>query len=363
MKYQHIVSYVADALWALHPAKLAELLAVLAFRAAGKEFSDAEIAARIGDTGSRASGPTSRGAVAVIPIRGVIAHRISGMDQSSGGTSCEGIASMIDQVAADPSIGTIVYDLDSGGGTVVGIQELSAKMFALRGKVKQVAQINSMAASAAYWLAAQCDERVCLPSGSAGSIGVYSAHQDLSRALEKEGISVELISAGKFKLEGSPFAPLSPEARAIRQASVDAAYAQFTKDVARGLGVSPAEVRNGYGEGRALGAKDAKAAGLVDRIATMDETLGRLVGRPPAAGGMRAEDLRDTSVEARARRAYIDALILSGRGRLHGAGELRAEGEPSELAPPPQPDAVDLDDLDDLEDLTADARARRRRLL
>jgi signal peptide peptidase SppA len=360
MKYTRVASYVADTLWALHPSKLAELIAVLAFRAADHEYSAAEIHARIGDASSRPSGPTSRGAVAVIPIRGVIAHRISGMEDTSGGTSCERIGSQIDRVVSE-DIGTIVYDLDSPGGTVPGIQELAAKMFALRGQVKQIAQINSMAASAAYWLAAQCDERVCLPSGSAGSIGIYSAHQDLSRALEKEGITVELISAGKFKVEGSPFGPLSPEARAVKQAAVDAAYAQFTKDVARGLGVSPADVRNGYGEGRVLGAKDAKAAGLIDRIATMDETLGRLVGRQPASGGLRAEDIRDTSVESRARRAYIDALILSGRGLLHGAAH--AEGEPSELAPPPPPDVVDLDDLDDLEDLTADARARRRRLL
>jgi signal peptide peptidase SppA len=243
---------------------------------------------------------------------------MGGMDESSGGTSCERIGSMIDAVAADPSIGTIVYDCESPGGTVPGIQELAAKMFALRGQVTQVAQINSLAASAAYWLVAQCDERVCTPSGTAGSIGVYSAHQDLSKALEREGISVTLISAGRYKTEGNPLGPLSPEALAVRQASVDAAYAQFTTDVARGLGVSAQAVRSGYGEGRALSAKDAKAAGLIDRIATMDDTLGRLVGRSASRRGLRAEDLRDDSLEGRARRAYVEALQASARGRHIG---------------------------------------------
>jgi signal peptide peptidase SppA len=290
------------------------------------------------------------------------------MEDTSGGTSCEGIASMIDRVVSE-GIGTIVYDLDSPGGTVPGIQELAAKMFALRGQVKQIAQINSLAASAAYWLAAQCDERVCMPSGTAGSIGVYTAHEDLSKALEQEGISVELISAGKYKVEGSPFGPLSPEARAVKQAGVDAAYAQFTKDVARGLGVSPAAVRNGYGEGRALGATDAKAAGLIDRIATMDETLGRLVGRSPSSGGLRAdaEDLRDTSVEGRARRAYVDALMASARGLIHGDLHPAALAAAAETDAPeakavwgggtdvPEPDAPEPD--------AADARADRRGLL
>jgi signal peptide peptidase SppA len=146
-----------------------------------------------------------------------------------------------------------------------------------------------MMASAAYWLASQADEIVSIPSGNVGSIGVFSAHQDLSAALEKEGIKVTLIKAGKFKVEGNPFEPLSDEARAQIQTRVDDAYSQFTKDVARGRGVKPSDVRGGYGEGRALPAKEAKAVGLIDRIATMDEVLGKLTGRS-VGGGMRAED-------------------------------------------------------------------------
>ena len=277
IKYAHIIRYVASTLWAITPEKMAELLAVLAFRAAGHTFTDSEIHARIGDGGG--SGATGRGAVAVIPIRGVIAHRMGGMDESSGGTSAERISARLDQIAADSSIGTIVYDIDSPGGTVPGIQELAAKMFALRGQKKQIAQVNSLAASAAYWLASQADEIVSLPSGTAGSIGVFSVHEDLSKALEQEGIHVTLISAGKYKVAGNPFVPLSEEEHAVIQDRVDVAYAQFVKDVARGRGVTPADVRDGYGEGRALNAKQAKAAGLIDRIATMDETLTRLSGR------------------------------------------------------------------------------------
>ena len=290
MKYQHIAQYVAETLWAIQPSKMAELLSVLAYRAAGHEFTAEEIAARIGPDLPASNGKLLGGGAAIIPIRGVIAHRMSGMEESSGGTSAEQIGALVDQVAADPGIGTVVFDIDSPGGTVPGIHELAGKIFETRGRGTQrfIAQVNDMACSAAYWLASQCDEIVCLPSGTAGSIGVFSAHQDLSAALEKEGIKVTLISAGKFKVAGNPFEPLSDEERAVIQARVDAAYGQFVKDVARGRGVSPAEVRSGYGEGRALGAKDAKAAGLIDRIDTMDATLGRLVGRT-RAGGLKAE--------------------------------------------------------------------------
>ncbi len=81
------------------------------------------------------------------------------------------------------------------------------------------------------------------------------------------------------------------------QARVDEAYAQFTKDVARGRGVTPAAVKGGYGEGRALTAKDAKDAGLIDRIGTMDDTLSRLTGRS-SVGGMRAEGMTIRSLIA-----------------------------------------------------------------
>ena len=296
MKYSRVVSYVASQVWAIEPAKLHELLAALAFRAAGQTFTADEIKARIGDGGG-SSRPSSQGAVAIIPIHGVIAHRMGSMDETSGGTSCERIGAMIDHVAADPNVATILYDYDTPGGTVPGVTELAAKMFALRGQKSQIAMVQGMACSAGYWLASQADEIVSIPSGMAGSIGVYCSHEDLSAALEKEGIKITLISAGKYKTAGNVLEPLSDEERAVLQGRVDVAYGQFVKDVARGRGVTPAAIRGGYGEGRALDAKDAKAAGLIDRIATMDETLARVVGRKPI-GGMRAEGVSPETLAA-----------------------------------------------------------------
>jgi len=318
MRDLNILGYVGASLWAITESKWAELLPVLVRHVRGERLSAEEIEARIGGAGTSVQSASTRGGVAVIPIRGVIAHRANQLEASSGGTSTEMIASMLAQVAADDSIGTIVYDIDSPGGTVPGVQELAAQMFALRGVKKQIAQVNSLAASAAYWLASQADEIVSIPSGSAGSIGVFSVHQDVSAALEKDGIKVSMIKAGKFKTEGNPFEPLSDEARATIQTRVDEAYAKFTADVARGRGVSAADVRNGFGEGRVLPAKEAKAAGLIDRIATLDETLARATGGR-SVSMLRAED---------------------------GAPEMVAEAPAPSLAAVA---TVDVDDADELE--------------
>lgn len=287
MKYERIIRYLAGTPLALLPEKWDEIVSVLAFRAAGHEFTPEEIRARIGDGGGP-SGPSKTGGVALIPIRGVLAHRMNAMDESSGGMSAERIGQMVSTVAADPSIGTILYDVDSPGGTVPGISELAEQMFALRGQKRQVAMVNGLAASAAYWLASQADEIISIPSGVAGSIGVFTAHSDLSQALAKEGIDVTLISAGKHKLEGNPFEPLSDEAKAVLQARVDEAYGWFVRDVARGRKVTQSAVREGYGEGRALTAKDALKAGLIDSIGTFEATVERLTGRA-AGAALRAE--------------------------------------------------------------------------
>lgn len=284
-KYSHIARYVMETPWAMLPSKLEELEAILQFHMAGGKFSDEELRARIGDP-TAAPQAMVNGAVAILPLRGVIAHRMGGMTEMSGAMSTERFSQMFRQVLADPAVSAIVIDTDSPGGSIAGVPELAAEIMAARGRKPIIAHANALMASAAFWICAAADEIVATPSAMVGSIGVLTAHEDTSKADEAEGITRTLITAGKFKGEG--FGPLTDEAKAAIQARVDEAYAQMTKDIAKGRGVTAAAVRSGFGEGRVVSATEAKKLGMVDRIATMDETIGRLVGRK-APAGMRAE--------------------------------------------------------------------------
>ena len=91
-----------------------------------------------------------------------------------------------------------------------------------------------------------------------------------------KGVKVNLISAGKYKTEGNPFEPLSEEAREQIQKRVDEYYDMFVAAVARNRSVSRSDVRGGFGQGRMVGAKEAVASGMADRVATLDETISRL---------------------------------------------------------------------------------------
>jgi len=292
MKYGHIASYIASTPWAMLESKIVEMMAVFAFRAEGNRFTAEDIKAQIGD-GNPPATASKNGAVAVIPLRGIIAHRMGTMEESSGGMSADRFTKMVKQATSDESIGTILLDVDSPGGSIPGLIEASDAVFAARSTKRVYAIANSTMASAAYWIASQAQEVVAIPSAldpSIGSIGVVAVHMDMTEHLAKEGVKVTIIRAGAHKAEGNPFEVPSEEFFARMQASADTAKAVFVKHVARGRGITSAQVVQQYGDGSAFSAQDAKSAGLIDRIATMDETIGRLVGRKSSAG-MRAEAL------------------------------------------------------------------------
>jgi len=106
----------------------------------------------------------------------------------------------------------------------------------------------------------------------------------MSKALEEDGIKVSLISQGKYKVEGNPYEPLAEEARAAIQVRVSEAYDAFIQSVARNRGVAPDDVRNGFGEGRVVGARQAVELGMADRVGTLEETVNRLFDPQAAAG-------------------------------------------------------------------------------
>jgi len=210
--------------------------------------------------------------IAVVPIYGVISNRAHSM-----GTGTDQIGAAFDNAVLDPRVDGIVLDVDSPGGTIPGVPELAEKIFAARGTKPIVTVANGMAASAAYWIGAAADSAVITRSGEGvGSIGVYLLHEDWTKALEDDGVKVTEIAAGKFKTEGAPWKELDADAEAYLRGRVEEAYGWFVKDVARFRDATPAQVRDGYGEGRVLNGKAAIEAGLADRVGSLVDTVARM---------------------------------------------------------------------------------------
>lgn len=226
---------------------------------------------------ARPQRPVSSGdTVDVLNITGVISPKPSLFSMWFGGTALTDFQAELEAAVNNPRVAGIVINVDSPGGSVALVQETAAQIRAARAIKPIVAVANTTAASAAYWLASQATEVVSTPSGAVGSIGIYTAHTDWSGAEEKEGLKTTLISAGKYKTEGNPFEPLSKEAQKAMQANVDSYYLAFAQDVAAGRGVSESAIVDGYGQGRTLRAEKALAAGMIDRIETLDQAIARM---------------------------------------------------------------------------------------
>lgn len=352
-----IMAAVQATAWAIVPEKLHAMLDMLELRASGVEKTNAEIAAVMRPQGRAASStPSVGGKIAVLPLYGVVCQRAGMMTEYSGGTSTEQFAASFDAAMNNADVGAIVIDCDSPGGTTDGVPELAARIRAARGKKRIVAIANTMMASAAYWVCAQADEIVAAPSALVGSIGVFMCHTDESGADAQAGITRTLISAGKFKTEGNSYEPLSADALAAAQSMVDEYYALFVADVSAGRGVKAKDVEAGYGQGRCLPARQAMAAGLVDRIATLDQVLGEL-GTPGAgakAKARRASASRPQLAAAAAPSAAIlaDLALLGFDAFSAGLMDLMARGVDATARKKAADDTSNGDDgKDDEEDL------------
>ena len=324
--YPHVRRAISETPWAILPDKLADIMDVVALRASGITLSAEEIQERIGAVANRPR-QRSTGDIAVIPLVGTISHRMGLMAQSSGGTSVEGFTRDFRELVADSSVGGIVIDVDSPGGSVSGIDELASEIYRARGTKPITAVANAMSASAAYWIASAADELVVTPSGEVGSIGVIAAHQDESALHEKLGVKVSLVTAGKYKAENNPFEPLTEEGRAAIQTRVDESYAMFTKAVARNRGVPVETVRSEFGQGRLVGAKEAVRRGMADRVATIDEVIqsvrrgqsgpsGRAAAAMVDAPLLSFEEQAETALTAvRSLQSRVEALTALRSGR------------------------------------------------
>ena len=301
MKYAHIISEVLRHPWAILDGKFDAIVSVLARREAGERLEDEQIEAivaeghkrleclpyTVDEAGERILGSAALGMAAastgakgkltaVIPVYGMILPRAADFSMSESGTSIEGLRAQFRSALNNADVKTILFNFDSPGGSVYHVDEFAQEIFGARGQKKILAQVDPLAASAAYYLASQTDSIAITPSGEAGSIGVRMMHQDLSKALEMKGIKVTNITYGKYKVENNPFEPMSEEGMAFAQQRVDEYGDMFVKAVARGRGVKVSDVKENFGQGRVFGAGEAKSRGMVDRIATLDETLARL---------------------------------------------------------------------------------------
>ncbi len=183
------------------------------------------------------------------------------------------LLSTIEMLTEDPDNVAILLYVDTPGGEIYATDELYLALEEYKAVTERpiYAYFATTACSGGYYAAMASEYIYANRMTTTGSIGVtYGSHIDLSGFCERLGIKVENITSGANKAMGSYFEPLSDEQREIYTSQLEEYYGYFVDIVAKGRGMTAAEVKP-LADGRTYTAKQALAAGLIDGIGSYEE--------------------------------------------------------------------------------------------
>jgi signal peptide peptidase SppA len=255
--------------WAITEDGLRQVLQV-----ADRQGDPEAVATRFGERAGPGSALEYRGQTAVIEVAGPIFRYANLMTMISGASSVEILSKDFQAALDDPGVENIVMEVNSPGGEVTGINEFAQQIYDARGTKPITAYVGGMGASAAYWIASAADEIVADATAELGSIGVVATYVDKRKAQQAVGIEeVQIVSSASPNKRPDP---QTEDGRAQIQAQVDALAEVFVGTVARNRGVSEETVRSDFGQGGILVGNAAVAAGLADRLGSLEGVIADL---------------------------------------------------------------------------------------
>lgn len=257
---------IAGEPWAITETALHTILEI----AARENESPQAVAAKLGRNLQNTYSVTERDGVAIIPVTGPLFRYANLFTMISGASSYELIARDFTAALESPQIKGIILDIDSPGGEVNGVSELSNMVFAARGKKPVVAYASGDAASGAYWIASAADEIVVSETSALGSIGVVGMYQG------KSGKSAEAVEIVSSQSPHKRLDPTTDDGRSRLQIRIDSMADVFIETIARNRNVSAENVQNHYGGGDVMIGAKAVSAGLADRIGSLEGLIAEL---------------------------------------------------------------------------------------
>lgn len=251
-------------------------------------------------------------------------------------TQLRDVLTVLDAAAKDPKITRTVLVLDEfKGGGLAGLREVAAALQRFRASGKQVVAWGSGYDQRQYFLASHADEVLMHPMGFVYMQG-FGRYQNYYRdALDKVGVSVNLVKVGSYKNFGEPFTANGPSPESIEANGFlyNALWATYTDGVetARKLpaGSVMAMINELPQRLTAAGGDPAKVAlssKLVDALKTKDELRQMMIER--GAKDSEGKTFRQVSFDnylARQKPQYIGDAV----GVVVAEGEIIDGGAPA----------------------------------
>lgn len=309
--------------WALLEERAQEYLAVLDSEHEAKPEALEAYRAKTANRGERLQ---VREGVAILNVEGPLFKKANLMVELCGATSYEILRRDLQTALDDPSISSILLNVDSPGGEANGCDELASAIYAARGVKPITAYVSGMAASGGYWIASAAERVVISDLALLGSIGVVLGVQDRTAADERRGVrTVQFVSS---QSPGKRPDVNTDEGKGQVQTMVDDLAEVFISAVAKHRGVSTEDVISKFGAGGVkIGAK-AVAAGMADEIGQFEAVLasllpsgvGRFFNRSKGTSVMTDQNTGPTAEEIAAKatsdaQARIKAIVSSDMGK------------------------------------------------
>lgn len=230
--------------------------------------------------------PSTR--IALVVVQGEIVDGESDIDNAGGDT----ISNLLDQARRDDDVKAVVLRVDSPGGSVFASEKIRRAVEALQDEGKPVVvSMGNLAASGGYWISMAADQIWAEPSTITGSIGIFGLIPTIDQPLNKLGVHTDGVGttplAGAFRMDR----PLTPEVKAIVQATIERGYHEFIAGVSKGRNI-PVEKVDSIARGRVWSGVAAKGLGLVDNLGGIEDAEAAAAKLADLkAGGYRIQEL------------------------------------------------------------------------
>lgn len=195
-----------------------------------------------------------------------------GVAVDGDGLTSKEICKLFQDVRKNRSIKTVVFRINSPGGSALASDEIWREV-KLTNKVKKViVSMGDVAASGGYYIAAPATYIFAEPTTITGSIGVFGMIPYTGKMFEnKLGMTFDRATTNQHSVL-STNRKLTPAELAIIQEEVDNIYDEFLGRVAEGRKMTKEQV-NVIARGRVWTGRDALKIGLVDKLGGIKDAI------------------------------------------------------------------------------------------
>lgn len=176
----------------------------------------------------------------------------------------------LDTIAESERVKGVIITMNSPGGTTAGGEALYDAIKRVSDRKPVVTQVDTLAASAGYMIAAASDHIIARSTSIVGSIGVIFQYPKIDGLLETVGVEMRAIKSSPLKAEPSFFGETPPGAEEMIRTMLLDSFVWFKDLVAAERGFSEAQI-NTLADGSVFTGRQALENGLIDALGGMRE--------------------------------------------------------------------------------------------